>query len=162
METMTEIPLDYPEEMYAQYSLVELDNYDAEYGAVIWPQPIVNRPFFVKKLYAPPISCAPPLPEKIVVDYREAQVVLEKLNKEIQDIEVVQEKLSKQSKADSVWTGASRRAAKEAESKRIMKEIDALTNKKQGIIDKMNKVKKGLEITRQLIENQEQLEKLFA
>ena len=162
METMTEIPLDYPEEMYAQYSLVELDNYDAEYGAVIWPQPIVNRPFFVKKLYAPPISKPAPLPEKIVVDYREAQVVLEKLEKDVGDIEAVQEKLSKQSKTETVWSGPSRRAAKEAENKRILKELDVLTNKKQGIIDKMNKIKKGLNITRQLIENQQELEKLCA
>ena len=145
------------------YNEVELDNYDGEYGSFLWPQNIIKRPYFTTKLYAPPISNPIPLPQEIVVRYKDTLSEIEKIEEQIEKATIAHEEAASNIKPETTaWGNYSKRSSREAENKRIAKDLEALLNNKQSLVEKLNFLKKDFDTTKQIVEIQTQLEQLYS
>ena len=140
---------------------LELDNYDSEYGSVIWPQHIISRPKFVKKLYAPPMSMPAQLPGNILKDYKDITEKIEATEKAIQEAENEYTTLSSTIvKPVNVWR--SKQSAREAEDKRLIKELEMAGVKKQTLADLFNTLVKQRDPLMKIIDLQTELESAYA
>ena len=140
-------------------SFDELDNYESEYGSVIWPQPIIKRPTFVEKLYASILSKPKQLSSEIMSEYNENIAAIKAAEKAVEDAEAVCNTfINTPKKEEKAWSSSSKRATSEKENQRIAKEMDAAADNKQKAINHLNHLIKKGHTTRKIVEIQQEME----